>query len=131
MSQENVEIVRRFDQAASRGDVEAFLLDMHPDIEFFPRRASMQGCYYGHQGIRQFFAENAENYEFFAVENEEFRDLGDRLLAFGTARVRGKGSGVEVETRTALVLTFREGKIIRFEDFGARSRALEAVGLSE
>jgi hypothetical protein len=26
---------------------------------------------------------------------------------------------------------FRDGKIIRFEDFGERSQALEAAGLSE
>jgi hypothetical protein len=32
---------------------------------------------------------------------------------------------------TAIVATFRDGKLARFEDFGERSEALEAVGLSE
>jgi ketosteroid isomerase-like protein len=131
MSQVNVETIRRCDEAISRGDVEGWLLGIHPDVEFIPRRAAVQGTYYGHAGMRKFIAENAETFELFEVTSEEFRDLGDRVVAFGTVRVRGRESGVEVTHPTAILVTFRDGKIIRFEDFGERSQVLEAVGLSE
>jgi ketosteroid isomerase-like protein len=131
MSQENVETDRRCDEAISRGDVDAFLLGIHPEIEFIPRRAAVQGTYHGHAGVRKFIADNAESYDRFEVSNEEFRDLGDRVVAFGTVRIRGRESGVEVTHPTALLVMFRDGRIIRFEDFGERSQALEAAGLSE
>ena len=81
--------------------------------------------------MRQFFAENAETFDLYQVSYQEVRDLGDRLIAFGTVRARGKESGVEVTTPTSLVATFRDGKMLRAEDFAERSEALKAVGLEE
>jgi ketosteroid isomerase-like protein len=131
MSQENVETIRRCDAAISRGDVDSYLLGIHADVELIPRRAAVQGTYHGHAGVRRFITENAESFDLFEVGNTEFRDLGDRVLAFGTVRVRGRESGVEVTHPTALLVAFQDGKIIRVEDFGERDAALEAVGLSE
>jgi ketosteroid isomerase-like protein len=131
MSQENVEVTRRCDAAISRGDVDSFLLGIHPDVEFIPRRAAVQGTYHGHAGMRKYITENDESFDLFQVGNTEFRDLGDRVLAFGTVRVRGRESGAEVTHPTALLVAFQDGKIIRFEDFGERDAALEAAGLSE
>jgi len=131
MSEQNVQIVRGCDEAFNRGDVEAVLVVTDPDVEFIPRRAPIQGVYHGHQGIREFFADNAENFDLFEVHTEETQDLGDRVLAFGTVRIRGTESGVEVSVPLAAVVTFRDGKIVRLEDFGERSRALEAAGLAE
>jgi ketosteroid isomerase-like protein len=81
--------------------------------------------------VREFLADNAENFDLFYPAFESARDFGDRVLAIGTIRVRGKGSGVEVEQPMTLVVTYRDGKIARFEAFGDNQKALEAVGLSE
>jgi ketosteroid isomerase-like protein len=129
MSQENVETFRRNNEAVNRRDLAAFLLDMDPEIEFIPRRAAVQGVYRGYEGMRKFFADNAESFDLLQVSHDEFRDLGDRLVAFGTVRARGKESGVEVTSPTAIVATFRDGKMVRVEDYGERSEALKAVGL--
>jgi ketosteroid isomerase-like protein len=131
MSQENVETFRRNNEAVNRRDVEACLLAMDREIEFIPRRAAVQGVYRGHEGMRKYLADNDESFDLYQVSHEEFRDLGDRLVAFGTVRVRGKGSGVEVTTPTAIVATFRDGKMVRVEDFGERAEALKAVGLED
>jgi hypothetical protein len=56
--------------------------------------------------------------------------LGDSVLAWGTIHVRARGSGVETDIETGGLFEFKEGKIIRWEDFGSRERALEAAGLS-
>jgi ketosteroid isomerase-like protein len=131
MSQENVEVARGIVQAFNDGDVEALLPAVHPDIVFIPRRAPVQGAYRGHGGLREFFADNAESFDMFHVVTEEVRDTGDCVVGIGTLRVRGKGSGVEVVVPTATVLTFAKGKVVRFEEFGDRAKALEAAGLSE
>jgi ketosteroid isomerase-like protein len=131
MSQENVETIRRCDAAISSGDVDSYLLGIHSDVEFIPRRAAVQGTYHGHAGMRKYFTENAGSFDLFEVGTTEFRDLGDRILAFGTVRVRGRESDVEGTHPTALMVVFQDGKIIHFEDFGERDAALEAADLSE
>jgi ketosteroid isomerase-like protein len=131
MSQENLDAFRRNNEAVSRGDIDAALATLDPEIEFIPRRAAVQGVYRGYEGMRQFFAENAEDFDLYQVSYQEVRDLGDRLVAFGTVSVRGKGSGVELTSPTAMVATFRDGMMVRAEDFSERSDALKAAGLAE
>jgi ketosteroid isomerase-like protein len=131
MSAENVELGRRLVQAFNEGDVEAVLAAMHPDVEFIPMRAPVEGAYRGHGGLRTFFADNAESFDVFHVDEDEVRDHGNCVVGIGTLRVRGKGSGAEVIVPTAVVLTFAQGKVIRFEEFGEREKALEAAGLRE
>ena len=46
---------RRGMDAFGRGDVEAALEDIHPEIEFIPMRAAVQGAFHGHEGMRSFF----------------------------------------------------------------------------
>jgi ketosteroid isomerase-like protein len=75
------------------------------------------------------FADNEENFDLFHVAPEEIHDLGDRIVGIRTLRVRGKGSGVDVTVPTAVVMTLKDGKIVRFEEFGDRAKALEAVGM--
>jgi ketosteroid isomerase-like protein len=45
---------------------------------------------------------------------EECRDLGDEVLVLATQRGRGKGSGVEVEARYAMLYGIRDGEIVSF-----------------
>jgi ketosteroid isomerase-like protein len=130
-SQENVEVGQRIARAFNDGDLETALASMHPDIEFIPMRAPVQGAYRGHGGVREFFADNAENFDVFHVDTEETHDQGDFVVGIGKLRVRGKGSGVEVVVPTAVVLTFEQGKVVRFEEFGERAKALAAAGLAE
>jgi ketosteroid isomerase-like protein len=131
MSQENVDSFCRDMEAFRRGDFDAWIEGFHDDCEFVPRRAPIQGPYRGHDALREFLADNAENFDLFHPAYEYVRDVGDSVLAMGKLRVRGKGGGVDVEVPSALVLTYRNGKCIRFQDFGERRDALEAVGLSE
>jgi uncharacterized protein len=117
----------RLVEAFNGADVEAVIADMDPDVEFIPRRAPIQGTFHGHSGIRKFFADNEENFDLFEISADEIHDLGGRIVGIGTLRVRGKGSGVDVTVPTAVVITLKDGKIIRFEDFGNRDKALEAA----
>ncbi len=115
-------------EALNKGDVETFLEGMHPEIEFIPRRAPVQGAYQGHDGVREFFADNAENLDVFEVRIDELHEVEDQVVAIGSVRIKGKGSGAEVTVPTATVIAFRDGKIIRFEELGDRARALRAAG---
>lgn len=130
-TRENVELFWRTVEAFNGGDAEAAVRACHPEVEFLAQRAALQGALHGHEGIREFFADNAENLDLFVAEYQDVRDLGDRMLAIGTIRIRGKGRGIETDIPSALVLDFRDGKLVRFQDYGGKREALEAVGRSE
>ena len=62
---------------------------------------------------------------------EEFIDAGDRVLVTEHHRGRGRGSGIEVDTRLYSVYTVCDGKVVRMDQFTDRPEALEAAGLRE
>jgi ketosteroid isomerase-like protein len=62
----------------------------------------------------------------------ELVDAGaDKILVHWRSAVRGRTSGVEVELNYWVVVTFREGRIVRDQWFADRAEALEAAGLRE
>ena len=133
MSAENVEIVQRALEAYSRGDLEEMLPHLDPEVEW--RSAIVGGAegntYYGHEGFGSWFVESFESFDELRTELSEFRDLGDRVVAFGRVRARGRESGVEIDSPTGWVFTVRRGKVARAEGFLSREQALEAAGLQE
>ena len=44
---------------------------------------------------------------------------------------RGRGSGVELETDTAVVVEVRNGLVVRLQGYMHRAEALQAAGLGE
>ena len=130
MSQENVEIVRSLQDDWNRGDTSADPDRVHPDLEFLPRRAATEGAYRGLAGLERFIADTLEVFEKFELRYE-YADLGERVLAWGHIHVRARGSGIETDIEIGGVFEFRDGKLVRWEDFGSKDKALEALGLSE
>ena len=132
MSQENVELFWEGVDAMRHGDTEAFVAGASEDVVWIAARSSVEGAYHGHEGIRRFLADNAENFEVYEPDFVEVRDLGEhRVLACGSFHIRARGSGVETTFPVAGIATFRDGKLARWEDFRDRRVALEAAGLSE
>jgi hypothetical protein len=61
----------------------------------------------------------------------DIRDLGDRVLALGSLRLTGRGSGIQTEVPAAIVTVFQDGLITHLKDYGEHDQALEAVGLAD
>jgi ketosteroid isomerase-like protein len=131
MSQENVDQFMRTIEAFDRMDIPGVLGLLDPEIQFEHRLSELQGSYVGQEGVEGFLADVAEHFEALKVECPDVRDLGDRVLALGTTRITGKGSGVETELPFTVLARFRDGRMTHFTDFGDRDQALEAAGLSE
>ena len=122
MSQENLEIVRRF----VVGDLEAALAYADPDIVWNPvEESAAQGL----DAVRGSLGRWKSAWEEYETVHEEFVDMGDRVLVTIRMRGRGRGSGVEVEARLFDVYTLRDGLIVRMDEFSDRSEALEAAGI--
>jgi ketosteroid isomerase-like protein len=132
MSQENVEAFNRALAAYNRGTVEPMVEVSHPEIEWYPLSAEVEGgvCFRGHEGLRQWFANLHATFEEFEASVDDVRDLGDVVLALG---------GVHLRFRTGGILNTEAGYLSRFQDalavwarmYPSHAEALEAAGLSE
>jgi ketosteroid isomerase-like protein len=124
MSDENVEIVRRFLVL----DFDEALMYVDPDIVWNPVEESPAQ---GHDAVRASTARWKSEWDDYELTPEEFADAGDHVVATVRFRARGRGSGIEVDARLYDVFTLRHGQIVRMDQFTERSEALEAVGLRE
>jgi ketosteroid isomerase-like protein len=131
MSQENIEVLKRFVDAYNRRDVEAMLEDLDPAIEWHSGIVSgLEGetaVYRGHEGYRDGLRDLYEALGETHIEYSEIRDLGDRTLGIGHIRVAGRESRAETESPHAAVADFRNGKAICVRTYldpqrGPRSR---------
>jgi ketosteroid isomerase-like protein len=134
MSRENVDSFKRAVDAANRGDLAGFFQDLDPELEWYPLYPGLLGeeaLYRGYEGVRELNREATELWVEFHYEFSEFRELGDRVVAIGTLRARGRQSTVEIESPIGYVVDFKDGKMIRARGYGDPEQALEAAGLRE
>ena len=133
MSPENVESFKRGLAAGNRGDFEALLAELDPEVEWHSALHELMGgeqtVFRGHDGVLEMLGDLNEAFGEIQIEISEIRDLGDRLVAIGHTRARGTASGVETLTPFALVTDFRNGKTIRIRGYLDPEKALEAAGL--
>jgi hypothetical protein len=132
MSQENVEIVREI-YADRRGLIATASERAAPDVEFdftdlYPDRPVLKGI----EEMHRFRETGPWSGSPIHMEPERFFDVDDeRVLTFVRVSATGRDSGVEVELKTAIEFTIREGLLVHFKVYRNRGEALEAAGLRE
>ena len=135
MSEENVESFKRGVEACNRRGVEALLEGLDPEVEWHPALEVLLGgdatAYRGHEGVRELLRDTDETLGEIQVVFSKIQDLGDRIVAIGRLRIRGKESGAETESPVALVAELKSGKPIRIRTYLDPNEALQAAGLSE
>jgi ketosteroid isomerase-like protein len=83
--------------------------------------------YRGHEGVRNLFREVDDAFVDLLFETLEIRDLGDRGVAIGQWRARGRESGIETESRLAFLFELRDGKAVRVWEYLDPHAALKAA----
>ena len=134
MSQENVEVVREAFKAFSEEDREMGAQLVDPEVEFLGTVGGLQEGQIAHgqsEIDQKFEAEDLEAWEERRLEAEEFIDAGDDVVVLLHEYRRGRGSGVELESKTAVVVAVSGGRVVRIQGYMDRGAALEAAGLSE
>jgi ketosteroid isomerase-like protein len=136
MSRENVETLQRAREAWDADDLNAFLAELDLEAEWHTAlEQALEGrasTYRGHDGMRKAWSEyRGEAWGGFTSQIQEIRDLGESVLILGHLDLTGRTSGIEFNQEFGQLVTFRDGKILRSEDFLSHAEALEAVGLTE
>lgn len=128
MREEDVEAVRRGYEAWNRGDVGAVLELVHPDIEWRPGADALEaGENRGRDGFRGFLESWLESFEDLSIVPEELLVEGDCVVAMVHQRGRGRGSGVEIDVRTAHVWRIRDGRAVGWYAYRNREDALAGI----
>jgi ketosteroid isomerase-like protein len=134
MSQENVEIIRRFAEVFETGDLERIVSEfLDPEIEWRtladdPDAATHQGP----EAYKRYVEQWWEGFEGLHAEVEEYIDAGDdRIFTWFRWTGRGRVSGADAAWHQAIIYTMRDGKIALAEEYFDRDEALKAAGLSE
>ena len=134
MSQENVELVRRSTDAISRRDLDGWLETWAQDAVFdwSNARSFDAGVYRGHGEIRAFaegFLATWDEVRFEIVDGP--REVEDGLLITeNVAYLRGR-DGIEVQARSAWLITIRDGEQTSLTLYQTKQEAFEAAGLRE
>jgi len=121
-------LARRAGDAVSRGDLEAFLEMVDPEVEFTSMIAEMEGeTYRGHDGVRRWWAAVREAFEEGVWDYQDIRGEGE--LAVARLRIEGRLRGIEVAQTMWQAFRVRDGLALWWGFYRTEEEALEAVGL--
>ena len=131
-----MEAIRRASDAYNRGDIDAVLEELDPEVEWHPLLQVLLGgeatVYRGHEGVRELYRDLDEAFTELQAEQSKFRDLGEQVVAMGHFRGRGRESGASTETAICLVgrvQTRQGGPDSRIPRPGRSPRSRRAAGV--
>src|SRR3954447_17203519 len=132
MSQENIEVVRRYIDTYNRGDHTTALSLFRSDaeVDWSRDRGPLKGLYRGHREIKTFREAFLSTFDEVQLEAHSFTEVGSEVVVPNTAHMCGR-DGIEVIARSTFVYTVENGQITRLRMFQEEAEALEAAGLPE
>ena len=132
MSQEDVEVVRGLYERWERGDFSS--TDRYdPQVQHARIGAEtpdLEGRWLGVDGLSAAFREYLGSFSSLRIRAERIIDVGNgRVLALVRHTATGKLSGAPIEHDLGDLFTLRDGRIVQYDSYWDRAKALEAAGL--
>jgi ketosteroid isomerase-like protein len=132
MSQANVDLVRRYFEAANRREFADVMESYADDVELVVPHAWINGgTYEGKEAVGRFFGDWYRTFgggPHFELVN--LRDAGDAVAVAAHATARGGRSGVELSENYFYVLRVRGNRIAHVQFYDDWERALAAAGVA-
>lgn len=117
--QQNLAIIRSMYDAFGRGDLDGILGPLDPQVSWRTPGAPdlpTAGLRHGVAAVRDFFGLLLNTLDIADFQPTDFLAAGDKVVVLGTSREGPKGSGRLVDFRWVHVFTFRNGKVVAFEE---------------
>jgi len=131
MSEQNVNAVRGMYAAFGRGDIPAVIAQLHPEVEWWEAENFIyadKNPYVGPNGVLEgVFMRLGQEWDGFAVSAKEFLDGGDTVAAQGYYSGTFKETSKQVRAQFAHFFTFRDGKLIKFQQYTDTRQFADAV----
>ena len=109
---DRVEQARVNIDAFNRRDLDTIVESFAPEVEWWPLRSATEGPYRGHDGIREWFADTAEQFEYIHATVHEVREQDDAVVVSGELRVKGRQSGAAIDQPITWVFRYADDKVI-------------------
>ena len=138
-AEENIALIHRGLDAFSRGDFDAGVEDMQPDVEWhvsfrLPDLPLDKAVYHGHDEVRRLWAAFRSGWATLTVTLEDVVDAREDVVVVRTRFVgQGSASGIEVDRTVFYVFEIVAGKLeataaVRYRGRSPRSRRAVGVG---
>jgi ketosteroid isomerase-like protein len=123
-------LARELLDVLGRHDQEELIVRSDPEIEWYSRFAHLadEGVFRGHEATRRYMEAVEESFEEVYAVVDGGLAVGDIAVLVGSIHYRGRGSGLEADEPTIWVLTFRDGKLLRFQAFRDPEQVLGRIG---
>ena len=135
MSQEDVDVIRRGTELWLRGDFEAWLETLDPEIGWDISAHPLPDVQNRGQGRESFITDMLGTYmsgwNDYVAEIEEVTEASDQVLVVLHETATMRQTGVRIERDLAQLWSVRDGKAVFLRVFQSRDEALSAEGLSE
>ena len=131
MNQPNGEVARRVVESLIDSDRATWLEPFDPDVEYSPVKEWPESATrYGTDALWDFMESVRAEWATWEMRVRDVRENGDRVLIEATVRGVGEKSGADLRGRLFHVYSFdADGRIVKVQDFLARSDAHAAAGL--
>jgi uncharacterized protein len=116
----SIERVRELYAAFARRDLQAMLALLAPDVVWCEPENPFNpaaGTHRGHEGFLEWAKIGREEEEIEALEPRQFLAGEDTVAVVGFMRCRAKRTGRVYESDFVHLVTFRDGGIVRFQEF--------------
>lgn len=131
MSEENRKTVEGMYDAFGRGDIGTVLGALDPQIEWWEAENFIyadNNPYVGPDAVLQgVFGRIGGEWEGFSVSPKEVLDAGDNVVGHGYYAGKFRNTGRDVRAQFAHVFTFRDGKIVKFQQYTDTAQFKAAV----
>ena len=112
MSQENVEIVRRWWASLESGELPFDLTDENVQIDNIEQPV-VEGAYHGHDGLRRWWQDFAEAFDDIHFEVLDYTALdAQRVLTENRSQGHFRETGLPIDLRWASMFSVRDGKVV-------------------
>lgn len=121
---DNVEQVRRLYEAAARRDFGVWAELLHEGVEW---QAADRATYYGPQAVLEGLVRRVSELDGFAIDIRRIIGAGDTVVVEARYRAVGRTSGRVLDAPVAYVMDFRDGKIVRVQQYTDSWHILEGA----
>lgn len=130
---EYIAAVRRLYLAFTKGDIETMLSTLSPTVVWGEPANPLNpaaGTRHGHAGFLEWLRIGREAEEVLILEPRQFLSDASSVAVVGYTKCRARATGAVYETDFVHVVTFKDSKIERFQEFFDTYAAAEAFKAS-
>ena len=132
MSEQNKKTIEGMYEAFGRGDIAFVIGALDGDVEWWEAENFIyadNNPYIGPQAVLEgVFARIGNEWEWFTVTPVEVLDAGESIVGRGYYAGKYRQTGQEVRAQFAHVFGFRNGKVVKFQQYTDTAQFRDAIG---